>query len=363
MKYTRIDALRYLCVKIEHGKIQQYRNPDLWEQYSEAALKRLLGRMNNESSETDYWEKAKTLAYECVFMKDCCIELHVESTIQDYMNKLDLDAIQRKLFLQISGQNKMIRVISEYEEILNRYVAAIICDMWDSFGGVVIRGSRQSCRRLENYLKQRREQVIPFDSDADRELSSYLGTCGYLSAEGGIIPQMYRLDTVLSSDVLQSLYAMKLIQNQKVITLIGRQSMTVYTRLKNIQQVMYSSRFAWTALNISCSMTIERVTAIIQEFEKKKKCCRYPHRSFCFSDMTSNTENRKLYCWGCGNSKIINSLADEIKDTIERILGRTMEWPLCGTELTGTAATGEKAFIWLSGLDESRWIVIGEVSL
>lgn len=361
---------------MEHGEICQYRNPDLWEQYSEVALQRLLNRMNNEKDKIDYWCKTKTLTYnEYTYLENSCIELHIKSfldiydkrcniknPIAYYLQKLDLDAIQKKLYLQIFGREQTIYIISKYEKILNQYAAIIMCDIWDCLGEFEVCGSEEACRRLKYYLERRENESIAFDYDAYSELLPYLDMCGYRSAGNGILPQMYRLDTIFSSDILHSLYSMKLSLDKKEIS-ITPQKAGRYAWMDKIQQMMYVNGFSWTDLNLSYEMSIQKINSIIQKYEKEQKCYKHPHRSFCFSDMTLNADKRIMFCWSCGNSKIINSLANEIKDNIERVLGVMLEWPLCGTELAGKIEAEEKAHIWLCGLDEVLWIVIGEVSL
>lgn len=380
MIYTKTDALQYLCVKTSHEKVLQYRNPDYWEQYSEVAMQRLISRMNAVNEPETYWDKCNTIQYSVIDDEDGKSEFFLDpdpSSSQDmpevissdrrfldYLSQLNLEEVQKKTDIQIAPYSNGIAIRSEYEDLMFRYAAMIMCDLWDLGNDFIVKGTKGACSRFSKYLHRQKKQVISLDCRKYRVLLCYAETCGYTKVKDGVIPQPYRLDSVLPSDVIQSLSSMSLVKHPRKITIKG--NMTQLTQgiiMKNIQQIMYVRQYEWVTLPITGEMGCEEVDGLITAYEKHQRRYRYPHRYFCFSDMNTNTVKRKLYCWGCGSSKIINSLADEIKQMMELVIGYSLIWPLCGKRLSGIRNSMEIAAIHLIELNDNGCIAIGELEI
>ena len=379
MIYTKTEALRYLCVKTSHDKVLQYRNPDYWEQYSDAAMQRLISRMNAVNEPETYWDKCDTIHYSVIDDTDGKLELFMDSDqssqlddipkaissdrrLLDYLNQLNLKEVRKKTDIQIAPSGNGIAISSQFEELMFRYAVMIMCDLWDLENDFILKGTKGTCKRFFEYLHRQRKQVIPLDCRKYQALLCNAEICGYIKVKDGVIPQPYRLDSVLPSDVIQSLSSMSLVKHPRKFTLKGKKAqLTQGIIMKNIQQIMYVRQYEWVTLPITGEMSCKEVDGLIMAYEKHQKRYRYPHRYFCFSDMNSNTAKRKLYCWGCGSSKIINSVADEIKQMMELVIGYSLKWPLCGKRLSGVRDSKEIAAIHLIELNDGSCIAIGEL--
>lgn len=357
MKYTENDAMRYLCVKMKAGRYVQYRNPCPWEQYSLVALRRLVERMNGARKNADYWtemEHAKKLSGH---LKDNEIRFSFSSPENvKYCEMIDRKSVFKMLALFISFEKGSLRVATDtdHEGVLLRYALPILCDLVDIDSECIVEANAKNQDRLSDLIRSKKNFAIPVDLLEIQDCLRYCDICGYKFIGNGVVPEPYRVDTVLPSDVTHSLYSMSLVMEKKSITVKKRNPMTGAVQLKQIHRLMYARGVSWEELLPPTNGNL--IDIQIRKKEMDKKCQRYPHRSFCVLEHV-------LYCWETGSSKVINSLADEIRDILEMVVGERMDWPLCGKELWGILKNEKRGWIGLLELAGDQWIVVGKMEL
>lgn len=360
-------AMKYLCVKVENGKKVQYRNPDLWEQYSSTAFKRLCTRIEKKGEVFDYWKAVNKVSINESYVEDDRTSIYVYigniEKVNAVLEKLDTKSIQTKLGVTINGEKDSIHITTINEEMLIRCTLMLLCDVWDMGINLKIICNSKLAKDFCNYIEVHRMNVIFIENSIVERYSKEILLCGYYVSNNGIRPQPYRLDTVLASDVLNSLHSMKMVWENRRIFVENESTTTLYGILKDIQYILQIKRFGWENLKGQQDMVREHMYEIdaMKNIEKNKSNKKYPHRSYTFTNI--DNDSARLLIWGCGAVKAINGIAADIREIFDLILKKKLEWPQCGENLIGILDGKKRAEIHLSEFNADKWIVWGKIDL
>ena len=300
-------AMKYLCVKVENGKKVQYRNPDLWEQYSSTAFKRLCTRIEKKGEVFDYWKAVNKVSINESYVEDDRTSIYVYigniEKVNAVLEKLDTKSIQTKLGVTINGEKDSIHITTINEEMLIRCTLMLLCDVWDMGINLKIICNSKLAKDFCNYIEVHRMNVIFIENSIVERYSKEILLCGYYVSNNGIRPQPYRLDTVLASDVLNSLHSMKMVWENRRIFVENESTTTLYGILKDIQYILQIKRFGWENLKGQQDMVMEHMYEIdaMKNIEKNKSNKKYPHRSYTFTNIDNDSARLLMGVW-CSKS-------------------------------------------------------------
>ena len=360
-------AMKYLCVKYENGRIAQYRNPDLWEQYSETAFERLCVRIREQREPYDYWEIInKVSIQQCNTEEEAGISavyaaMESPENVNAMLEKVDTGSIERKLGVRIRGVGDSIQIATTNREMLFRCTLMLLCDVWDVDGKLEIRCNPELAGEFSDYMQIHSNRVIPMESSVAEHYSKIASICGYRVQKGGICPQPYRLDTVIASDAFNSLHSMKMAQEDRRLFTEGKKARTLYSTLKEIQHILRVKKYGWEDPEEKQRLSSEPDIEVVRAIEKNGSDHRYPHRSYMFTNMDSGEV--QLLVWGCGSVKMINEIAGDIREIFDLVSKKQLEWPQCGQDLRGSLDGKEIARMQLSEYERDKWIVWGKINL
>lgn len=315
----------YLFIKASEGKIQQIRSIYRFECYSALAIKRLTSRAVTEELK-DYRSTIKAKIEEAAIGENN--EIYSKASKSVYSG-LITDKIKDKFEIIVEQANDKLVLKGSNLTILSRFIIFLLCDFIDLDNDVKIKINDEVKAACLDCL----EQKIPFD-----KLPSYLSLhvsmkelcsiCGITIEDGYAICQPYRSDITSKSDIVGDLFsaAISFYEDEKEQAHIEKNKLQIISK---IQSGLNYLGYSYCTLEKEYESRDEKIAVT----DKNMRNISYPHKLYSIEKQENNFKG--VTVWYSGYKLDINSFAEEIRRIVDLSLNASLEYNLCGTEITG----------------------------
>lgn len=345
----------YLGISLNNkGLKKRYRKPFRFEAYSVIAQYRLLWRIRGARL-TNYGYRVKELICKMWIFTECrdlIIQLNDEQLVDELKLGYDIVGIRKNCDIQYTSDGNTIFICSDSIDKIARFAAFFVCDLIDLDVPFSMAGNVEVYNRILLLLSNK----ISFSIDSyslitsNQVTSKLMDLCGFrLIGEESIIPEPYRADVSMASEVLADLVDFTF-RWPSVYSKTRNINLICFERLGKIQDFLLHYEFNEISIEKSYNRhqfyTKDEIVEFVLFIEKKSRSIKQPHRFYCI--VNSHDVNHKILIWWVtGNNIDLNYYAHIIRMATILVFGKDVKWEQLGEKLRADLLSKPLAQTWV----------------